>query len=587
MVTQVEPIPSATTSSAIEPVAFFGSATVPATLTRAALTDKGIFLVDGDLTERRLTYRALHESAQRVAAGLVADGVRPGDRVCLLSGTDEPLLRTLFGVWYAGAIPVLLPLPRRRGELDGFLADIGRRVEAVDARVLGVADAYAEFFQDLARPQRRVAAMSDLAAGGPGAAPPLPQDAQATALLQFTSGTTKSSRAVMLSHHNVLSNMAAVWHGYGVGPDEVGMTWLPLNHDMGIIGLLGCVARGNDVVVQSPEDFVASPLSWLSAISRYRVSLIGAPNFAYALAGRLLRNTQRKLDLSCLKWAVNGAEPIDVESLTAFTTAAARYGMRPTVPCPVFGLAEATLCVTMLPTDTPLAVAWVDRDALEVQGRAVPVEAEAPGNRRLVACGHPIPGTRLAIRAEDGSDLPDGHVGEIYISGQCVTSGYWNDPQGTEEILIDGWLRTGDLGYLGEQGLVVCGRRKDMIILNGRNIYPEDFEAEAEAVDGIRMGNTAAFYDHTTDRMILVAEGRVPAGQADALAQRLMDHLRRQLPVPPHEVLVCPASTVPKTTSGKRQRGRCRDLYLANSLPVLGRAARGAASGARSTGSAR
>ncbi|MFE6156208.1 AMP-binding protein [Streptomyces sp. NPDC057889] len=571
MVTQAEP----QLSPAVDPVEFFGSATVPATLTKAAQTDKGIFLIDGSLNERRLTYRDLHETAQRVAAGLADQGIKPGDRVCLLSGTDEALLRALFGVWYAGAIPVMLPLPRHRTDPKDYVDDIRRRVEAVSARMLGVTDAYVSLFAELKSADCTVAPMSSIAAGGPDAVAPFPQVPEATALLQFTSGTTKSSRAVMLSHHNVLSNMAAVWHGYGVSREDVGMTWLPLNHDMGMIGLLGCVAYGNDVVVQSPEEFVSSPLSWLAAVSRYRVSLIGAPNFAYALAGRLLRSTTRSLDLSCLKWAVNGAEPIDVESLTAFAEAAGRYGMQSTVPAPVYGLAEATLCVTMLPPNSALPVCWVDREVLEAQGRALTVPAESPGSRRLVACGHPIPGTQLVIRADDGTPLPDGHAGEICIKGQCVTSGYWNDPESTESILRDGWLHTGDLGYMSEEGLVVCGRLKDMLILNGRNIYPEDFETEAESVAGIRMGNTAAFQIHSDERMVLVAEGRVAASQAQDLAERLMDHLRQRLPTAPHEVLICPASTVPKTTSGKRQRARCREMYLAGKLQVLGRAVRG------------
>lgn len=584
MTTQVVLTPSSALSPAIEPADFYGASTVPRALARSALTTKGIILVDGDLNECRIPYRDLNASARAIAVRLREAGVGPGDRVCLLSGTDEPLLRTLFGVWYAGAVPVMLPLPRRRGDLDEFLADIGRRVEAVDARLLGVTDAYAEAFASLAGTGRLVASLAELAhvegmgpVGVPGPqdwACELPADPQAPALLQFTSGTTQCSRAVVLTHHNVLSNMAAVWHSYGIGPEETGMTWLPLNHDMGIIGLLGCVARGNDVVVQSPENFITSPMSWLTAISRYRVSLTVAPNFAYALAGRLLRGGDRQLDLSCLKWAVNGAEPIDVESLDAFTRAAARYGMHPTVPCPVYGLAEATLCVTLRPSEAPLAVCWVDREVLETEGRAVTVPEGAPGARRLVACGKPIPGTRVAVRDEKGVDLPPGRVGGIHVQGPCVMSGYWNDVEATDAALRDGWLDTGDLGYLSEDGLVICGRRKDMIILGGRNIYPEDFEAEAERVEGVRSGNTVAFLDRTTDRMVLVAEVRVAAAEAPELARRLLDRLRRRLPVPPHEVLVCPASTLPKTTSGKRQRSRCRDMYRAGTLPVLARAER-------------
>ncbi len=563
---------------AVDPVAFYGAATIPEVLSGfAAPTGHGLVLVDADLAEQRMSYQELDAAARRSAYALRRRGVQPGDRVCLLSSTDLPLLQVLFGTWYAGAVPVILPLPRRRRDLDFYVTDVRRRVEVTGARVLAVTDAFTELFTALARdvPEGLVVApMGELAAEERVLAEPLPDDPDAVALLQFTSGTTSASRAVVLTHRHLLTNMAGLLSTYDIGPGEVGMTWLPFNHDMGIIGWLGVMLHGCRTVLEAPEHFLTNPMSWLAAVSRYRASLIAAPNFAYALAGRLLRTTSRALDLSCVKWAINGAEPIDVEGLSLFTSAGERFGLDPNSPCPMYGLAEATLGVTLRPAATPLALQWVDRDELERGKRAVPVAPGSDGARRLVACGYPFPGTQIAIRDENGADLPTGHVGEIHIFGPGVMRGYWNDPEGTAEVIRDGWLRTGDLGYLSPDGLVICGRRKDMIIINGRNLFPEDYETEAERVPGIRPGNVIAFVLPGTERMVVVAEGRARDGDASPLAERVLEHLRQTLPTAPQEVVICPPSTIPKTTSGKRQRGRCRDLYLDGQLPVLGTASR-------------
>lgn len=569
---------------------FYGAATIPEALARSATTDRGIFLLGPDLAEYRLTYAELDSRARQVAHALAERGVAPGDRVCLLSSTDLPMVLALFGTWYAGAVPVILPLPGRRQDLDRYAADVRGRLATVDARLLLVTDPFADVLAAAVaeggagtpdgdgRPTAVAAPvvlpLGTVCAEGPTYPGPPPGDPAALALLQFTSGTTGPSKAVAITHRHILGNMAAIWSSYGVGPDDRGMLWLPLNHDMGVIGLVAMVARGADLVLMAPETFLASPMSWLRAMSRYRVAITTAPNFAYALAGRLLRRATYELDLSSLRWAINGAEPIDPASLDAFTSAGARYGLRPHVPCPMYGMAEATLAITMRPPDSPLAVQWVDGDELTRHGRATPVEPDAPNARCLVACGYPLPGTDIAIRDEQGADQPPGVVGEIHVRGAGVMQGYWRNPAATAEAIVDGWLRTGDLGYVSPDGLVICGRRKDMIILNGRNLYPEEFEVEAERLPGVRVGNTVAFMLPGTEHMILVAETNKGAEHAPTLAGELLAHLRRNLPVPPTQIVVCPPTTIPKTTSGKRQRGLCRELYLTGRLRVLATAGR-------------
>src|SRR6476660_482344 len=363
--------------------------------------------------------------------------------------------------------------------------------------------------------------------------------------------------------------MAALYSSYGIGPEHPGMIWGPLNHDMGIIGMLAIVSRGSQLVIMAPEHFLLNPMTWMWAVSTYGIAVSPAPNFAYALVGRLLRRSSYELDLSSLRWAINGAEPIDPVALENFTSAGAPYGLRPFAPAPMFGMAEGTLAITMRPDDTPVPVQWVDGDELTRTGRVVPVAEGDPNARRLVACGFPLPGTDVVIRGDDGTELPPGEVGEIWVRGPGVMLGYWQNADATAETIVDGWLRTGDLGYASPDGLVICGRRKDMIILNGRNLYPEDFEVETESVPGVRAGNTIAFALPGTERMVVVAETNKGAEFAPVLAGNIVGHLRDTMPVTPSEVVVCSPGAIPKTTSGKRQRGTCRERYLAGQLPVL------------------
>ncbi|MGA8113516.1 MAG: AMP-binding protein [Actinocatenispora sp.] len=565
---------------------YYGAATIPGVIAHIVSTGRGIFLLDNEMAERRITYGELDTRARQVAHQLRQRGVRPGDRVCLLSTTDEPLLMALFGTWYAGAAVVVLPLPGRRQPIERYAADMRRRIEAAGATLVCVTDSFAEEFGaaftaaggDTEDGPVVVSLGEVTAEGGPVLDEPLPDDPDALALLQFTSGTTGPSRAATITHRHLLGNTCGIWTSYGVDPTDPGMIWLPLHHDMGIIGMIAVISRGSDCVLLAPEHFLNSPLCWLVAASRYRVAITTAPNFAYALAGRLLRRSSYELDLSSLRWALNGAEPIDAASLEAFVEAGARYGLNPNSPCPVYGMAEATLAVTLRPPNTPVAVHWVDGDELTRDGRATLVESGAPNARKLVACGYPVPGTEIVIRGEDGTPLPEFTVGEIEIDGPGVMAGYWENKEATDLVIVDGRLRTGDLGYLSPDGLVICGRRKDMIILNGRNLYPEEFETEAERVHGVRSGNTIAFALPGTEHMVLVAETNRGAERAGEVAANLLAELRRTMAVPPTEIVVCPPSTIPKTSSGKRQRGLCRELYLSGKLPVLATAGKPARS---------
>ncbi len=543
---------------------------VPDALTRAAATKRGIAFVDRDLRETKLSFSMLEARATRTASSLQAHGVEPGDRVCILGPTNPELVTTLFATWAAGAVPVVLSLPRRLSDLDAFVQDVIARTHRADAAVLAVSEQLLEL-----APPMDVAAtivqIEDLVASDHEPIDPIRTDPSHLAYLQFTSGTTASSRAVALTHRHLLANMEAAGEMAGMDPStDVFVSWLPLFHDMGLIGmLLGSVIFCADLVLIPTEEFLGRPGIWVDAMSAYRGTITASPNFGYGLAARDLSAKPRHLDLSTWRIAANGAEPIDVQTCDRFCEVAAEYGFDRNAMAPMFGLAEATLAVSLARTDEPVHVEWVDRDALETQERVEPAIPGADGARALVACGHPIPGHDIAIKDRDGSTLPSGRVGEICFRGPSVMQGYWRDAEATRDAIRDGWLHTGDLGFVGEHGLVVCGRKKDMIILGGRNLYPEDYEFFTEQVPGVRRGNVIAFALHDIERMVVVAETTALPEEAERIARAALEQLRKSLPRGPEEVVLVSPGTLPKTSSGKRQRGTCREQYRAGELEPL------------------
>jgi fatty-acyl-CoA synthase len=549
---------------------------VPEALRRAARSEagmpeiRGIRIVDRQLNERRIGYTELLEASQRVAGSLQSEGVVRGDRVCILGPTTADLVVTLYGTWMAGAVPVMLSLPRRMSELPAFIEDVRIRVEKTEASVLAVSDLLLDQAPSI-DVRARLVSIELLASSHHApveAADPAPDD---LAYLQFTSGTTARSRAVALTHGHLIANLHAAGELANVDPGvDVFVSWLPLFHDMGLIGmLLGSIVFGTDLVLIPTEEFLGRPGVWTDAMSLYRGTLTASPNFGYGLAARDLAAKPRALDLTAWRLAANGAEPVDLETIQRFCDVAAPYGFDPNAMCPMFGLAEATLAVSLSRTDEPVAIEWVDREALETRAEVRPVAPNAPGSRSFVACGFPIPGHEIAILDTEGNEAVPGTVGEICFRGPRVMSGYWRDPDATDEVLRDGWLHTGDLGFWTEHGLVVCGRKKDMIILGGRNLYPEDYELHAEQVPGVRKGNVIAFAIPERERMVVVCESTAGPDEAGDVARTALETLRRALPRGPEEVVLVSPGTLPKTSSGKRQRGTCREQYSAGDLEAI------------------
>ncbi|WP_194239758.1 AMP-binding protein [Amycolatopsis sp. YIM 10] len=500
-----------------------------------------------------LTLPELADRAVLVAGALAAAGVRQGDRVCLYSPTSLRMLVTLFGIWRLGAVPVVLAVSPRDGAERDAVSLRGRIQACRPACLVAEDDAAGVLAARLPVPVR---ALSELTVPG-AAVPPVP-DADQFGLLQFTSGTTGAAKAVPVTHGQLVGNVRRCMDALGLEPGERYVSWLPFFHDMGIVSVTGLLANGLDVVVLATGTFVRQPASWLDTVSRYRAAVTSGPNSAYRLAARAQRLRPRPLDLSGLRVAINGAEPVTTamieESLPVFVAA----GMRPEALCPTYGMAETTLVVTAADPREPIR--------LSPPPPAPPATGLARPDRALPSCGRPLADTEVVIRTEEGVDLPEGAVGELHVRGPGVLDRYWDARESAKSA--DGWFATGDLGFLEDGELYVCGRIKDMIIVGGRNLYAEDYETVAEQVAGVRAGNVIAFALPDEERMVVVAEGNGGAGALPSIGAALFDHLRRTVEHAPHEVVMVKAGTLPKTTSGKRQRRLCRDRYTAGELAV-------------------
>jgi len=538
--------------------------TISRCLEAGAGTNRGIGIVDRHLGEEWWTYAELDQRAAQVAA-VLADYVEVGDRVCLVGPTSLELLAGLFGTWYAGAVPSVLPLPRRISAVEGFLEQMAARLDRLGAGVLLCAGA--TFEEPIAGSTVRPLRVADLLKDGRGELR-VERDPDDLALIQFTSGSTSASRAVPVSHRQLVWALEASMASLEVDPEsDCVVSWLPLFHDMGLIAmLLGAVGTGTRGAFVPTQEFLARPGVWLDAISRYRASITASPAFGFALAARDLRAHPRSLDLAPLRWAANGGEPIATTVIDEFNRAGHHHGLSPLAISPVYGLAEATLTVTLVPPTEMVASALQPLEEFTL-GQTVPERGDRAGRKAVVSCGRPIPDARCEIRGTDGTALPDMAMGEIWVSSPGVMRAYWREPTPVGEPLRDGWLKTGDLGFMRDGELFVGGRLKDVIFHGGANLFAEDYEAVAESVPGVRKGNAIAFAIADVERMVVIVESA--ADSLDLLANNVYNALADRLPRAPDEVAVVAPGVVPKTSSGKRQRGACRDLYLSGALPLL------------------
>jgi len=518
----------------------------------------------GNDGRERVSWSELHDDARGVAAALQARGVGPGVHVALLGPTTRPLVTTIQAVWLAGGTLVGLPLPMRLGSIEAFALATRRRI-ANAAASLVVVDPDLEPFLAVEPGDPEVVRLDELR-GDPARWERPADDPERLAIVQFTSGSTDDPKGVMLPHRCLVENIDAIVEGAGLGGDDVGVSWLPLYHDMGLIGLLMTpMTTGFELGLAPPQDFLSSPSDWMRWMSELRATVTGGPNFAYALAARALRRLDG-IDLSPWHMALNGAEPIDPASVESFLEAGAAHGLDAKAAFCVYGMAEATLAISFPQPGTGMTVDSVDRVALEHERFAAP--ASGDGARRLPLLGRTLRGLELRVTDPDtGALRHEREVGELELRGSSVTPGYFARPELTASTFHDGWLRTGDLGYLVDGEVVVCGRIKDVIIVGGRNVFPEEIERAAAAVDGVRAGNVIAFGTEGRrgkEGIVVVAETRVPelAVLRDAVVDRVCDTVG----IPPLDVVFVEAGSLPKTSSGKLQRSLCKAQYASATL---------------------
>jgi len=539
--------------------------TIPDALALRRPSPRGIAFLGEDGETERWTYERLAEVAQRAAGAWRNLGVSPGDRVGLLGSTTPELVAGVFGCWALGAIAVPLAVPLRLTSIESLVEEIRSRADKAGLSVLGVDDRVGGLV-DVTDVAPQIVPLGSLRDGGHDA-PLADVDPDSPALIQFTSGSTASPKGVALSHRTLISNGTAVRDHVELSSEDVIVSWLPLYHDFGLIGLtLWPLVLDMATHLMAPETFIASPKRWLQAMSRYGATVTAAPNFAFGLAARALRGIEERIDLSALRMAANGAEPVDHETMDQFIAAAGATGFRQEALLGVYGLAEATLGVSSPPTLQKPQPWWVDAVRLALEGTAVEVEPGSEGARPLVSVGRTIPGVTARICSPSGDTLPDGLVGEIWIESEHAMLGYWQDPEATAQTIVDGWIRTGDLGVQGPDGLYITGRLKDMIIVGGRNLYPEDAERATTRVPGVRKGNAVAFgiARKAREGLVVIAETRLSGEEAARLAKQIATEVRKVMRVAADQVVLLVPGSLPKTPSGKLQRALTRKLFEAN-----------------------
>ncbi len=520
----------------------------------------------------QISWAQFHDEARSMAAALQSRGVGPGSHVGLLGPTSRPLVTAIQATWLCGATVVVLPLPMRMGSIEDFVAQTRVRLVGGDVDLLLIDPDLAPFVVP-APGDPPMAQFSEVTSKVPSTAfvrPP--DDLDALAILQFTSGSTADPKGVMLPHRQVGENLDAIAAGTALDPEfDVLVSWLPLYHDMGLIGLTTlAMTTGTDLVLAAPQDFLASPLRWAEWFDRYHGTATAGPNFSYALLARALSRAPG-LDLSRWRIALNGAEPVDPRTVEVFCDAGSAHGLDARAVFPAYGMAEAVLAVSFPEPFTGMSVDVVDRRVLEDNNFAAAVAPGSEGSRPLVKLGRAVKGLELRIVDREGNALVEREVGEVQVRGASVTPGYYKRPDATAEAFDGEWLHTGDLGYFADGELVVCGRSKDMIIVGGRNVFPEDVERAVSEVEGVRAGNVIAFGVEGRkgkESIIVVAETK--ASDTTATRRLVAERVLASVGLPASEIVLVEPGSIPKTSSGKLQRSLCRTRYLDEEFDPVG-----------------
>ena len=517
-----------------------------------------------------LPYAQLQQRARDMAARLIGLGVMPGERVALVADTVPGFMDCFFACQYVGLVPVPLPVTVGLGSRDAYIRQLRGLLAGCDASIALAPEDFMSFLESAAEDMtlRHVGSFEALADLSPADnLPPRPAP-EATAYLQYTSGSTQFPRGVVISQAQVMQNLTSILSlGVQMRDDDRLVSWLPLYHDMGLVGfMLAALTSQRSVDYLATRDFAMRPRQWLSLISRNRGTIAFSPSFGYELCARRIRHGAADFDLSSWRIAGAGAETIRPDSLNRFAETLAPAGFDPRAFLACYGMAECSLAISFAPLDTGLQVDSVDAETLAAEQRAEP-STEASGRcNTFVDCGEVLPEYDFEVLDDAGQPLGDRCVGSIRVRGPSVMSGYFGDAEKTRQTLsADGWLDTGDLGYRIGRRIVITGRAKDLIIVNGRNIWPQDLEWLAEQQPELRPGDALAFAapsDTGSDAAVVVVQCRAREPEArDALIKRLEGLIRREFGVECLVEAVAP-HTLPRTSSGKLSRAGARRDYI-------------------------
>jgi fatty-acyl-CoA synthase len=556
------------------------------------ISDAGVpgFGAGAASSEASFSFTALERASARYGGALQALGLRKGDRVALILPTNEDFVLCFFGALRAGIVPVPIYPPVGLGQLQVYLDNTRHIVGKSGARalvtsgqikrLLGTVMSSAPALEQVVAVEAIRESMETLK--------PVKLRPDDPAFLQFTSGSTSRPKGVTLTHANLLANMRCIMQdGLKLTKEDVGVSWLPLYHDMGLIGfVLAPLALRTPIVFLPPLLFLKRPITWFQAITKHKGTISFAPNFAYALCVKRIRERELEgIDLKSWRVAGCGAEPIRAETLESFADAFAKVGFNRNALLPSYGMAESSLAICFTELGEGLKTIGVDGDVLWAENTAKPIPEDDERAVRLVSCGKKFPEHDIAIFASDDEEsttpLPEDKVGEIRIKGPSVMPGYWEDVERTKQTFTpDGWLKTGDLGFLHEERLYICGRSKEVIIVNGRNYYPQDIEWAASQVPGVRKGNVIAFGatdrgERDRERVVVTFECQdVPKGvdavklaeEKQSLAQAVRKAVQENMALTLDDVVPLGPGILPKTSSGKLQRAKTRELYESGEL---------------------
>ncbi len=549
------------------PLPLLKALTVNAALVRAAASAHGLVFVDARENEFAMPWSEVLDRARRMAGALAERGILPGDRVAMVLPTGPDFMDAFFGALLAGAVPVPLYPPVRLGRMEEYVRGTVRMLEVVGARVL-LSDSRIRLLLggavELARPALGCPTVAELRDGAVAHEEPVTGDA--LGLIQFSSGSTVDPKPVALTHHALMAQVAALSQLLLVpqGSPPTGVTWLPLYHDMGLIGcLLEAMYYPGNLVLLPPELFLARPALWLRALSRHRGIVSPAPSFAYGMCAKRVRDEDLDgVDLSHWRYALNGAEPVSAVVQERFAARFARVGFRAESLMPVYGLSECALAATFTRADGTKRQLSVDTDVLAATGRV------SAGTRRIVSVGTPIPGAAVDVRDDEGTSMADGQEGRAWVRAPFVMQGYFGQPDASAEVLRDGWLDTGDLGFVDGGELFITGRAKDVVIIRGANHSPQTFEDCLVGVEGVRAGCAVALgfvpRGQDDEALLVLAERTedAPSGLESLIVAAVVEHTS----IVPHTVVVLAPGTLPRTSSGKLRRSAALRQYLRGEL---------------------